>query len=171
MSYVYITKKVGTICTITAKCPTCGEFCDPFLVNEEDLKNWNEGMLIQKALPYLSKVQRECLVTGTCEACWKKIFEEPDFDKDIDQGEKEAHEVKVALEQLGFEHMDTGGNCTAFYKKGEGGSITLITDIDGSQIPTSWDDKICITYYTSEAEYDVGTVLAHDFPILRDFLK
>lgn len=46
------------------------------VVNERDYKNWLNGTLIQKAMPYLSKEDREFLVSGTSPEGWTKIFGE-----------------------------------------------------------------------------------------------
>lgn len=50
------------------------------VVGERDYKNWLNGTLIQKAMPYLSTGQREFLVSGTSPEGWKKIFNMDDED-------------------------------------------------------------------------------------------
>ena len=35
---------------------------------------WQNGELIQNALPELSADQRELLISGTCGKCWDKMF-------------------------------------------------------------------------------------------------
>lgn len=35
---------------------------------------WKNGKHIQQAFPELSPDQREAMLTGTCPACWRKIF-------------------------------------------------------------------------------------------------
>ena len=37
--------------------------------------SWLHGELIQKALPELTKDERELLVSGTCAQCFDKMFE------------------------------------------------------------------------------------------------
>jgi len=47
-----------------------------------DLQEWRDGALIQEALPYLSASERELLISGTCDDCWKEIFgEDEDFEE------------------------------------------------------------------------------------------
>ena len=38
------------------------------------LKAWEDGELIQDALPNLTADQRELLISGTCDDCWKTMF-------------------------------------------------------------------------------------------------
>tara|TARA_R110002020_G_scaffold100122_1_gene237058 strand:- start:218 stop:382 length:165 start_codon:yes stop_codon:yes gene_type:complete len=49
-------------------------------VDSADYKNWQEGTLIQDALPYLTTDQRELLISATCGTCWDDIFWEEDED-------------------------------------------------------------------------------------------
>ena len=46
--------------------------------NETDICHWQDGVYIQDALPYLSAAERELLISGTCDACWHKMFPEPE---------------------------------------------------------------------------------------------
>ena len=46
------------------------------LVNISDLKKWQNGMLIQRAMPYLSPSEREMLISQTCNVCWQEMFKE-----------------------------------------------------------------------------------------------
>jgi len=39
---------------------------------------WETGEYIQDALPMLSAGQREMLISGTCDDCWKEMFGEPE---------------------------------------------------------------------------------------------
>jgi len=43
-------------------------------VKPEDLRKWQNGELIQRAMPYLKPYEREILISGTCEGCYKKLF-------------------------------------------------------------------------------------------------
>jgi hypothetical protein len=45
-------------------------------VSRAGFRNWQGGMLIQKALPELNADQRELLISQTCGACWEKMFSE-----------------------------------------------------------------------------------------------
>lgn len=44
------------------------------LVKKEDYEKYKNGALVQNAFPYLSAAEREMLITGICDACWKKMF-------------------------------------------------------------------------------------------------
>jgi len=37
---------------------------------------WLRGALVQEAFPELTRTQREAMVTGICDPCWKKVFPE-----------------------------------------------------------------------------------------------
>lgn len=48
-----------------------------------DVQSWCDGALIQNAMPYLSAPERELLISGTCDDCWKAIFgDDEDFEDD-----------------------------------------------------------------------------------------
>lgn len=47
-------------------------------VTEEQLKAWNEGLVIQKAMPHLSADEREFLITGITPDEWDAEFKEPE---------------------------------------------------------------------------------------------
>lgn len=59
--------------SITTKCPHCGRL-KTFQVSGYGIRKWQGGELIQNALPLLSKEDRELLQTGTCEACWDRLY-------------------------------------------------------------------------------------------------
>lgn len=40
----------------------------------EDIQSWQNGELIQNALPYLTGAEREILISGTCGPCFDKMF-------------------------------------------------------------------------------------------------
>ena len=50
-------------------------------ITEEQLKNWEDGMLIQKAMPNLTSDQREFLITGIVKEEWEELF--AGYDDDI----------------------------------------------------------------------------------------
>ena len=43
-------------------------------VAENDFTAWKEGKFVQDAFPYLSKEDRELLVSQTCHRCWYEMF-------------------------------------------------------------------------------------------------
>lgn len=64
------------------RCVHCNENYDVW-VDPADLAAWSEGELIQDVLDYLTPGERELLMSGTCDACWDKLFP-PD---ETDEGE------------------------------------------------------------------------------------
>jgi hypothetical protein len=44
----------------------------------DDVERWQNGELIQDAMPYLNKADRELLISGTCGGCWIDLFGEPE---------------------------------------------------------------------------------------------
>ena len=59
--------------TVVTACPFCGH-ANEVEVNEIDYLDWQDGMLVQDAFPYLSANEREKLVSGICPSCWDKMF-------------------------------------------------------------------------------------------------
>lgn len=55
-------------------CEKCGSVVT-VMASDEDVAKWQEGELIQNALPYLNADEREMFQSGTCAVCWDKIFE------------------------------------------------------------------------------------------------
>lgn len=63
---------------IEVKCRICGK--QYFIrANEERYIKWKAGEnFIQDLLPDLSPAERELLISGTCDNCWKSMFGEED---------------------------------------------------------------------------------------------
>lgn len=59
-------------CVVT--CRSCGTKFQ-FQVNLDDFNSWQNGELIQNAMPYLNKEQRELLISQTCDPCWNAVFD------------------------------------------------------------------------------------------------
>ena len=67
-----------------ATCRYCG-ITYHILADREDLDSWMNGSgYIQDILGYLSAAERELLISGTCDNCWKNMFSQ-DFDVDDDE--------------------------------------------------------------------------------------
>lgn len=60
------------VCVVIC-CPFCGRG-NEVEVNENDYFDWDDGASAQVAFPYLSKYEREMLISGTCPTCWDKMF-------------------------------------------------------------------------------------------------
>lgn len=61
-------KKINKV----VKCVDCGrEYMVAYY--EKDYQKWQDGELIQRAMPYLSPSFRELLKTGICKVCWQKF--------------------------------------------------------------------------------------------------
>tara|TARA_Y100000296_G_scaffold55069_1_gene63222 strand:+ start:227 stop:469 length:243 start_codon:yes stop_codon:yes gene_type:complete len=60
---------------IPAVCVRCGE-TTIITAKVSDIIAWKEGELIQNALPYLTKEERELLISNTCGKCFREMFEE-----------------------------------------------------------------------------------------------
>ena len=64
-------------------CKYCG-ISYTILADREDVKKWVAGEgYIQDVLAYLSAGERELLISGTCDNCWKSFY--PD---DVDEDEE-----------------------------------------------------------------------------------
>ena len=51
-------------------------------IDPADISAWEGGKLIQDAMPYLSKAERELLISATCNDCWVKLYGEPEDHKE-----------------------------------------------------------------------------------------
>lgn len=60
------------VCVIT-RCPFCGH-ANEVEVNEADYWDWQDGMKVQDAFPYLWPSEREMLLSGICPTCWERTF-------------------------------------------------------------------------------------------------
>ena len=60
---------------ITKICPSCSARTQVEVV-AEDLMKRNLGMSVQEAFPYLSKEEREILISGFCYECQEEIFKD-----------------------------------------------------------------------------------------------
>ena len=69
---------------------TC-EYCKArytILVNKNDMMLWlTDQGYIQDLMPYLSAVEREMIISGTCGKCWAKLFGEDVYDREDDLSE------------------------------------------------------------------------------------
>ena len=56
------------------QCRQCGVVYN-ILANRDDIQAWLSGSgYIQDILGYLSAAERELLISGTCDVCWKFMF-------------------------------------------------------------------------------------------------
>lgn len=60
---------------ITITCPFCGKDHE-VACNEEHWLDWQNGELIQNAMPELTATEREQLISHLCPSCQKSIFGE-----------------------------------------------------------------------------------------------
>lgn len=65
------------------RCIHCNKNYDVW-VDPKDLTEWANGGLIQDILHYLTPGERELLMSGTCDACWKKMFGEDEAEDEAD---------------------------------------------------------------------------------------
>ena len=59
--------------TISTACRHCGTLHDIDAPTRGWI-DWQEGELIQVAMPTLTAEERELLISGTCDTCWDKMF-------------------------------------------------------------------------------------------------
>jgi len=69
---------------ISVGCRMCGNVSD-IKCNEDDFNKWmNREGYIQDLLHYLSKAERELLISGTCGKCFDELFPPMDNEDDED---------------------------------------------------------------------------------------
>ena len=59
--------------TLELECKYCG-YTDKVYVDEPDYNAWHNGEPIQDCFPHLTAGERELMLSGTCDTCWKKFF-------------------------------------------------------------------------------------------------
>ena len=63
------------------QCRHCGVVYQ-IIASRDDMESWMSGEgYIQDVLGYLSKGERELLISGTCDNCWKNMYGEDDEDE------------------------------------------------------------------------------------------
>jgi hypothetical protein len=67
------TQVVKLNASIAYQCGCCRQV-QQVRVNANDWLDWQEGKLIQEAMPYLNADQREIMISGTCGACFDAMF-------------------------------------------------------------------------------------------------
>ena len=68
---------------IATTCCICNN-SEKFTLTTELVDRWRDGECIQNVFPGMSGDDRERLMTGTCPACWDKMFLEEDAQKEAD---------------------------------------------------------------------------------------
>lgn len=71
---------------VATTCPMCGDTAILSL-SEAGYKAWQNGAVIQRALPDLDADDRERLISGICPICWDKMFgvlDDDNEDEDYD---------------------------------------------------------------------------------------
>ena len=58
---------------VVVDCIQCAE-SQHITVGTADLGNWQNGELIQNAMPYLSADEREIMISGVCGTCFDNMF-------------------------------------------------------------------------------------------------
>lgn len=59
----------------SVSCSHCGAE-HVIMINPEDIIRWQSGEYIQDCMAYLSKADRELLISQTCNDCWINMFGE-----------------------------------------------------------------------------------------------
>lgn len=59
--------------SVVTRCPLCGK-ANFVEVNEEDYWDWDDGVKVAVAFPYLSANEREMLISGICPDCWVSML-------------------------------------------------------------------------------------------------
>ena len=67
------TKMEKTMTQFGRDCVRCG-VTHTVMADAIDVAHWEQGALIQEALPYLSAGERELFISGICGACFDNMF-------------------------------------------------------------------------------------------------
>jgi hypothetical protein len=68
---------------VSTTCPFCGLVTD-IVCDKTAYDLWKDGMSIQDAMPDMTPVDREMLISGICPSCWDDMFGDEDEDEDED---------------------------------------------------------------------------------------
>lgn len=71
--FLYFINLQNEVINVLVHCSVCLKEKE-ITVTQEEFKNWQEGMLIQNAMPKLTPGDRELLLSGTCDDCFDKMF-------------------------------------------------------------------------------------------------
>lgn len=71
----YILRSKRHTFTFTGKCIVCGKEVS-VEVDKESIIEYNEGKLIQDAMPMVSAANREFLISGCCDNCFNNMWKE-----------------------------------------------------------------------------------------------
>ena len=63
-------------------CSHCGAE-HVIMINPEDIIRWQSGEYIQDCMAYLSKADRELLISQTCNDCWINMFGEDEDEDEV----------------------------------------------------------------------------------------
>lgn len=62
--------------TLTRSCPICAQENEYSMdVEPSQVHAWQDGLLIQEAMPELSPDEREVFITGMCYDCQSSVFQ------------------------------------------------------------------------------------------------
>ena len=65
--------------TISRQCPLCGKI-NTVEVKEEDYMDYQNGAFAQDCFPYLTRDEREIIISGICTKCWDVMFKDTEDD-------------------------------------------------------------------------------------------
>lgn len=68
----------GATTYVERTCPFCGT-CSTVAVDTKGFTAWQNGELIQNAMPDLNPTAREFLISGMCRDCQDNIFNDEEF--------------------------------------------------------------------------------------------
>lgn len=60
-------------------CQLCHEIKEVHCTDEQ-YQNWQDGMLIQQAMPDVPAEERDLLMSGICSECFDRIFPRSDYE-------------------------------------------------------------------------------------------
>jgi len=89
--------------TINNTCPFCRK-THSVEVDYHSYISWQNGTLIQRAMPELTPTEREQLISGICPKCQESIFgSDEDEPADIDSDEDEDYEPADIDSDMGYD--------------------------------------------------------------------
>ena len=87
-----------TTITVRRQCRVCST-THTLELDSDSYRKWLAGALIQDVFPDLSDANREILISGTCDPCFHKLYDDEEEERDLyeeslDLADKQLHRLR-----------------------------------------------------------------------------
>ena len=89
-----------TTTKVRRQCHVCWE-TRTLELDADSFRKWEAGALIQDVFPEMSDIDREILISGTCDPCFTKLYDDEDeeeerdlYEESLDLADKQLHRLR-----------------------------------------------------------------------------